>query len=80
MDKIELVDESGQLVEFELIDTFGMNDDDFAVFSSLDDPDSIYIFRVDNHGDGEVFFIGVNEEELDDIIEVYEELIEEQEN
>ena len=79
MDRIELIDENGQVFEVELIDTFGLDDDDYAVFSTLDDTDLLYILKIDASEDGEeVYFVGVEDDELDELIEVYEELKEEQ--
>ena len=79
MDRIELIDENGQVFEVELIDTFGLDDDDYAVFSTLDDTDLLYILKIDASEDGEeVYFVGVEDDELDELIEAYEELKEEQ--
>ncbi len=81
MDNIELIDEKGQVIEVELIDTFGLDDDDYAVFSTLDDEDLLYILRIEVSEDGEeVYFVGVEDDELDELIEVYEELKEEQDS
>lgn len=81
MDNIELIDESGQVIEVELIDTFGLDDDDYAVFSTLDDTDLLYILKIEVSEDGEeVYFVGVEDDELDELIEVYEELKEEQDS
>lgn len=74
MEIFELIDESGQTKEFELVDSFGMNDDEYAVFLSLEDEDLIYILKIDYSIDGEVYFSGVDDDELEDLIEVYEEL------
>lgn len=80
MEIIELIDESGEVVEARLIDSFGMNEDDYVVFEALDGSELLYILKVEYEDDGDVFFVGVDEDELDDLIEVYEELKEEQEN
>jgi len=81
MDNIELIDESGQVIEVELIDTFGLDDDDYAVFSTLDDTDLLYILKIEvSEDDEEVYFVGVEDDELDELIEVYEELKEEQDS
>lgn len=81
MDNIELIDEKGQVIEVELIDTFGLDDDDYAVFSTLDDTDLLYILKIEVSEDGEeVYFVGVEDDELDELIEVYEELKEEQDS
>ena len=79
MDIIELYDEFGNLQKFKLLDTFGMDDDDYAVLiSDVDDDDTIYIFRIMNTVEGELILEGItDEEELNDAVEIYEQLIKE---
>ena len=79
MDIIELYDEVGNLQKFKLLDTFGMDDDDYAVLiSDVDDDDTIYIFRIMNTVEGELILEGItDEEELNDAVEIYEQLIKE---
>ena len=71
--RIELIDEDGIKEVFDLIDTFGMDDDDYAVLKSEQNQE-LYLFKIvyDNKG---VNFIGIeDQEELDDAVTIYEEL------
>lgn len=77
METIILTDDQGEEKEFELQDTFGMDEDDYAVFLSLDDESLMYILRIDHTTDGDVYFTSVDDDELEDLIEVYEELLSE---
>lgn len=79
MDIIELYDEVGNLQKFKLLDTFGMDDDDYAVLiSDTDDDDTIYIFKIINSIEGELILEGItDEEELNDAVDIYEQLIKE---
>ena len=73
MDYIELENENGEVERFELIDTFGMDNDDYAVLYSKDDQEH-YIFKIKYEGN-EVCFIGIeDQDELDDAELIYEEL------
>lgn len=80
MEKIELIDETGSNVTFYLLDTFGMNDDDYACLIREDDSEELYILKV-QVDEGEVFFETIDDdEEFKAAVEVYEELKEEQSN
>ncbi|MFO3664804.1 MULTISPECIES: DUF1292 domain-containing protein [unclassified Anaerococcus] len=76
MDSIVLYDEDNNEVEFNIIDTFGVDDKNFCALQQNDD-ELIMIMEVINNGD-EVFFKSIeNQEELDEIISLYEEMKEE---
>ena len=76
MDSIVLYDEDNNEVEFNIIDTFGVDDKNFCALQQNDD-ELIMIMEVVNNGD-EVFFKSIeNQEELDEIISLYEEMKEE---
>ena len=73
MDSIVLYDEDNNEVEFNIIDTFGVDDKNFCALQQNDD-ELIMIMEVINNGD-EVFFKSIeNQEELDEIISLYEEM------
>ncbi|MBF1300274.1 DUF1292 domain-containing protein [uncultured Parvimonas sp.] len=78
MERFEAFDENGKKIIFELIDTFGMNDCEYAVLNSKDDI-STYILRIIYDKDGNINLEGIGDEELSDAIEVYEELKSEKE-
>lgn len=73
MDRIEAIDEYGKKIVFELIDTFGMNDSEYAVLDSEQSED-LYILKIKYDKNGEMTLEGIDDDELDDAIEVYEEL------
>ena len=73
MDSIVLYDEDNNEVEFNIIDTFGVDDKNFCALQQNDD-ELIMIMEVINNGD-EVFFKSIeNQEQLDEIISLYEEM------
>ncbi len=76
MDKIELMDESGNVEEFRIIDTFGMDDSDYAVLVLANDSESDpYILRIEYEKSGEVVLVGIgDDEEFNDAVSIYEEL------
>lgn len=76
MERIELIDENGKKQVFELLDTFGMDEQDYAVLLPIEPPqEETYILRIETDADGEAYFAGIeDEEELDNVIVVYEEL------
>lgn len=76
MDKIELIDESGNIEEFQVIDTFGMDDNDYAVLMPVKDyEDSTMILRIEYGVDGELVLVSIEDDnEFEDVVEVYEEL------
>ncbi len=76
MDKIELIDESGKIEEFQVIDTFGMDDNDYAVLMPVGDhDDTTMILRIEYGADGELVLVSIEDDnEFEDVVEVYEEL------
>ena len=73
MDSIFLYDEDNNEVEFNIIDTFGVDDKNFCALQQFDD-ELIMIMEVINNGD-EVLFKSIdNQDELDEIIKLYEEM------
>lgn len=73
MDRIETIDEFGKKTVFELIDTFGMNDSEYAVLD-LQESEDLYILKIKYDNNGEMTLEGIDDEELESAIEVYEEL------
>ena len=73
MDSIVLYDEDNNEVEFNIIDTFGVDDKNFCALQQNDD-ELIMIMEVINNGD-EVLFKSIdNQDELNEIIKLYEEM------
>ena len=78
MERFEAYDENGKKIIFELVETFGMNDSEYAVLNSEDDVHT-YILKIIYDKDGNINLEGIDDEELSDAIEVYEELKSEKE-
>ena len=73
MEKFEAVDENGKKIIFELIETFGMNESEYAVLNSEDDINT-YILKIAHDEHGNMSLEGIDDDELSDAIEVYEDL------
>ena len=73
MERFVAIDENGKKIVFELIETFGMNDSEYAVLNSKDD-DYTYILKIIYDKDKNMSLEGIDDEELNSAIEVYEEL------
>lgn len=78
MERFEAFDENGKKIIFELVETFGMNESEYAVLNSKDDINT-YILKIVYDKDGNINLEGIDDEELLDAIEVYEELKSEKE-
>lgn len=76
MDSIILFDENNNEVEFNIIDTFGVDDRNFCALQE-DDDELILIMEIINNGDEIEFKSIENQQELDEIISLYEEMREE---
>jgi uncharacterized protein YrzB (UPF0473 family) len=85
-DIVILVDENGDEVEFEHIDTIEMNGNEYVVLAPLGeevteetDEEEIVILKVDHNEDGEDTFVTIeDDDELDDVFEEYQSRIEEE--
>lgn len=76
MEIIELYDENGNLQKFKLLDTFGMDEDDYAVLLPVNEPDNLtYILRIEYLDNGELSLIGIEDQnELNAAVDIYENL------
>lgn len=71
--KIILTDENNKEVEFNIIDTFGVDDKDYAALEPLDE-DFIVIFEMIKDEDS-ISFKPINDDkELDEIVKIYEDM------
>lgn len=77
MDKIILTDENNNEVEFNLIDIFGVDDKDYAALEPIDE-DFILIFEMMKSKDSVSFKAIDNNKELDEIVKIYEEMKEDE--
>lgn len=76
IDRITLLDELGEEVEFLILATFGLDDENYAALMPADDIESpTYILRMETDENGDLLLAGIDdEEELQDAIEAYEEI------
>lgn len=85
-DIVVLVDENGEEVEFEHIDTIEMNDNEYVVLAPYSeeepeeqDEEEIVILKVEHNEDGEDSFVTIeDEEELDTVFEEFQARMEEE--
>lgn len=78
MERFEAFDENGKKIIFELVETFGMNDSEYAVLNSNNDVNT-YILKIIYDKDGNINLEGIDDDELSNAIEIYEELKSEKE-
>lgn len=78
MERFEAFDENGKKIIFKLVETFGMNDSEYAVLNSNNDVNT-YILKIIYDKDGNINLEGIDDDELSDAIEIYEELKSEKE-
>ena len=73
MDNIILLDENNNEVEFEIIDTFGVDDSNYAALKKLNE-ELILIVEVINQEE-EILFKSIDDEQLlNEVIEFYEQI------
>mgnify|MGYP000070429755 CR=1 FL=1 len=73
-EKIVLLDEMGNEVEFELVMTFGLDDSNYAALIPVDDLESEIFLRFDIDENGETILVPLDsDEEYRDVKEAYEE-------
>ncbi len=72
-DKIILFDETEQIdKEFTLLATFGLDECDYCALT--EDGENVMFFRMEDTDSEELILVGIEEEELEDVIRAYEEL------
>lgn len=89
MDIILLYDEDGNESEFEVVATLEVEDNEYAILLPRDDSrdpdaeevDEAYVLRIEQDENGEDILTGIDdEEELNMVIDAYEELVREESN
>lgn len=73
MDKITLLDENNNEVEFEILDTFGVDEANYAALREVNE-NLILMVEVVEDSEGIIFKAIDNQDELDEIIDLYEEM------
>lgn len=88
-DIVILVDENGDEVEFEHIDTIDMNDNEYVVLAPLDEEEDedqedeedeeVIILKVEHNEDGEDSFVTIeDDDELEEVFNEFQSRMEEE--
>jgi uncharacterized protein YrzB (UPF0473 family) len=89
-DLVVLVDENGEEVQFEHLDTIELdekeyvvlipyNEDDNVAEDAVDEEEEVVILRIEHNDDGEDSFISIeNEDELNSVFEEFKDRMEEE--
>lgn len=80
--KILLIDENGEEQEFEVVATFGVEENEYAVLFPVSSEESIeddaYILRMEHDEDGELILVNIEDtDEFDDVVAAYEAIVDE---
>ncbi len=85
-DIVVLVDENGDEVEFEHIDTIEMNDNEYVVLAPLeeesdeeDEDEEVIILKIEHNEDGEDSFVTIeDDDELEEVFNEFQSRMEEE--
>jgi len=85
-DIVVLVDENGEEVEFEHIDTVEMNGNEYVVLAPLEEEDAeeqddeeVIILKIEHNEDGEDSFVTIeDDDELDEVFNEFQTRMEEE--
>lgn len=80
MENLEYIElyEGSEKIKLRLLDTFGVDNKDYAAL--LNDEDELYIFEIKFEEEDAVFLPIESEEEFNDILAIYNDLLDEEEN
>ena len=74
---ITMVDEDGEKVEFELVETIELNENVYALLAPVGDEEDAYVYKIEEV-DGKKEYIAVeDEEEFEKVLEEYESTFDE---
>lgn len=76
-DTVELLDENGVATLFNIIANLELDGQEYAILSNGDDEEDVLIFKVTEEGDEFVFETIENEDELNSVVDAYNELLDE---
>ncbi|OJV62121.1 MAG: hypothetical protein BGO41_02015 [Clostridiales bacterium 38-18] len=76
-DVVELLDENGVPTLFNVIANLELDGQEYAILSNVNDEDEVLIFRVSEEGDEFVFETIEDEDELNSVVDAYNELLDE---
>ncbi|MTI48968.1 DUF1292 domain-containing protein [Sporosalibacterium faouarense] len=76
---ISLIDENGVEIEFEVVATFEIEENEYAVlFPTDEEEEEAYILRIDMDENGETILVNIEDQsEFDDVVAAYEALADE---
>ncbi|MZQ75603.1 MAG: DUF1292 domain-containing protein [Peptoclostridium sp.] len=78
--KITLLDEEGNEMEFEIIMTLDVEGVEYAILAQEGDEESAVVLRMDYDEDGELLLVPIeDDEEYENVVSAYEVLAEEEE-
>jgi len=76
-DIVELFDDNGNPVKFNIIATLELDDQEYAILSNVEDEDEVLIFKVTEEDAEFVFETISDEEELESVIQAYNDIMDE---
>jgi uncharacterized protein YrzB (UPF0473 family) len=76
---IELIDEDGNKEEFEVLATFHVEENEYAVLvPNKEGEEEFYVLRIEYDEEGNMILVSIDDkEELDDVIAAYEAIVDE---
>ena len=77
-DVVELIDENGVPTLFNIIANLELDGQEYAILSNVNDDEDVLIFKVTEENDEFVFETIEDEEELNAVIDAYNELLDEE--
>ncbi len=78
-DIVELFDDNGNPVKFNIIATLELDEQEYAILSNVEDEDEVLIFKVSEEDEEFIFETISDEDELESVIQAYNELMDEME-
>lgn len=72
------IDEEGNKMEFEVIDTFKVDEDEYAVLQPVDEEEA-YIYKIENDESGDPYIVEIEDSnEFNEIRDLYLEMLDEE--
>ena len=80
MDRRVFFDEKGQKFEFIIRAKFEIDNKAYVAMSPIEDEENLYILKIAKDKEGNEYLKGIDDDELNEAKEAYEELIEKEED
>lgn len=77
MDKVLFYDENGDEIEFIIEAKFSIDEDEYVALYPVDDEELLYILKVEYDEKGDEILVGIDDDELKEAQEAYEDLVKE---